>query len=339
MAAQNENSEGCLWLFSAIIKSVIIFSLLISFLELPNSVALIIAIILSIAITTMWVGIPKIKAIVRILFALVIVLFGTRFITTLLKSNITNKTFSSTEGVQQKMIFKNNDSILVYESQRVWKDYYGDEYMAKVQVRDKDFKRLYNHIKNYTPNSPSNFWGGLYAYLDKKDSPALDLLIQEFTQINTDKGLNQIEFANMVVSFVQDIPYALVFEGDCLPPHRYENTIREILEDCPECCIGNVMYGIQNSVSFLQNLKGDCDTRTVLIYSILKSFGFDVAILNSDFYLHSIIGINLPGKGTHKIYNGKKYLLWETTAPFFEAGNMAGNFNNVTYWDVVLTSK
>ena len=50
----------------------------------------------------------------------------------------------------------------------------------------------------------------------------------------------------------------------------------------PRMLYATIPYGIQNP-GFLQNLKGGCDTRTNPIYSVLKYFNYDVAILNSDF--------------------------------------------------------
>jgi hypothetical protein len=163
--------------------------------------------------------------------------------------------------------------------------------------------------------------------------------METFIKINKEKKLNQMEFAEMVVSCIQDIPYSFVLQGNCPNKENYDDSNRAILENCPECCIGNIKYGIQNPVSFIKNLKGDCDTRTVIVYSILKYFKYDVAIVNSDFYRHSIIGINLPASGSFKTYNGKKYALWETTAKYFKAGDLPVSFNNVNYWEIVLTSK
>ena len=148
-----------------------------------------------------------------------------------------------------------------------------------------------------------------------------------------------MEFAEMLISCIQDIPYSFVFQDECRPPEQYEESIRELLEECPECCIGNKAFGLQTPVGFIQNLKGDCDTRTVLIYSLLKYFGYDVAILNSDFYRHSIIGLNIPAKGTYKTFGGKKYMVWETTAKYFTIGQLPTNFSDITHWNVVLTSK
>ena len=53
---------------------------------------------------------------------------------------------------------------------------------------------------------------------------------------------------------------------------------------------------------------GDCDTKSIYLFAILKKLGYDVAILVSDFYQHAILGIALPGRGDYIKYQGKKYL-------------------------------
>ncbi|WP_232729108.1 hypothetical protein [Ulvibacter sp. MAR_2010_11] len=261
------------------------------------------------------------------------------FITNFIKDNSRQVTFTTEDVVEETIYVEGLDTIPVFSSQRNWKDNYGNDYSGSLTIRERDFFNLKDHIKRYAPPKGGNFWGSLYDYIDRTDTPSLDLVLSTFAAINAEKQLNQMEFAEMVVSCIQDIPYSFVFENQCYPASYYEDSIKKILQKCPECCIGNVLYGIQNPVSFLHNLKGDCDTRTVLIYSILKHFNYDVAIVNSDFYRHSVIGINLPASGLTKIHNGKKYILWETTAKFFEVGYLSPGWDDVNYWDVVLTSK
>ena len=247
--------------------------------------------------------------------------------------------FNKEEGVELVTTWIETDSVRVFKSHRVWQDNFGNDYQASLAVREADYYNLRGLIDDYQPDDQSDFWGGLYDYVETNDRPALDLVMGAFEEIHQSQSLNQMQFAEMVVSCIQDIPYSYVFQDECLEPEFYEDSIRRTLEKCPECCIGDVMFGIQNPVSFMQNLKGDCDTRTVIIYSVLREFGYDVAILNSDFYLHSIVGINLPASGTYKLYQGKKYLLWETTAKYYKAGTLPYNFDDVVHWDVVLTSK
>lgn len=248
-----------------------------------------------------------------------------------------NNDFSD-DFIATKHININNDSIEVYSHNRKWRDYSGNNYSGDFNVRTKDYlssKSFHNKINI----NKEHIWKELYSRIVNEDINKLDLILKEFYYIHKFHQLNQREFAEMVVSFVQDIPYALVFQGNCLDPDAYEDTIKEILEECPECCIGNQKFGIQTPVEFLSNLKGDCDTRTMLIFAILKYFGYDVAILNSDFYLHSVIGITLPSTGSYKMYYGKKYYLWETTNKHYKIGQLPNHLKNINHWYVVLTSK
>jgi len=233
----------------------------------------------------------------------------------------------------------NTDTISVYRSNRNWKDNYGNKYSGVLAVKESDYQEMNTIISQYTSSSYSNFWGDLYDFMERKNGDDLDLIYEMFSEIQAKKQLNSMEFAEMVVTCIQDIPYSFVFSEECYPAEQYEESIREVLEDCPDCCIGNIPHGVQAPVGFMANLKGDCDTRTVIIYTILKNYGYDVAILNSDFYRHSILGINLPAHGDYILHNGKKYYVWETTRAFYEIGSLASNFNNLSYWNIILTSK
>jgi len=338
------SSEGCLWIFFTIVSTVIGFGLIKIITGVSDLIAIVSAIVIAILLTVKILGKPSSKMILRQGLFMLMLFFGLKVIGSLLISglktlDLDESTFSSEEIVTTDIIIEENDTVSVFTSNRLWKDNFGNNYSGPLTVRENDFLKLRNHLSKYRPPSTSNFWGELYNYIEKKDAPSLDLVMEMFNQINKEKRLNQMEFAEMVVTCIQDIPYSFVFQEKCLPANNYEDSIKKLLEDCPECCIGNVLYGIQNPVSFIQNLKGDCDTRTVLIYSILKHFNYDVAILNSDFYRHSILGLNLPKSGLNKIYNGKKYVLWETTAKYFTAGKLPTSFNDLQYWNVVLTSK
>lgn len=344
MQPSPKKTNGCLWLFVFALICFIGALIIAGFLNLNWILAFSIAGIISVLLANKIVGTPTIGNLFKNIGFIFFLIIGLRFLLIFLIEFIKipaseETTFNIEEGVAKSKILEGVDSVSVFSSNRVWKDNFGNNYQGKLTVREKDFLRLFNHINSYKVKSSANFWGNLYDYIDRTDAPSLDLIMTAFEEINTTKQLDQMEFAEMVITCIQDIPYSFVFQEACLPAENYEDSIRLILESCPECCIGNVKYGIQNPVSFLQNLKGDCDTRTVLIYSILKHFNYDVAILNSEFYRHSIIGLNLPAKGLYKNYYGKKYVVWETTAKYYTAGQLPYNFNDITHWNVVLTSK
>ena len=338
-----KRANGCLWLIVMMIVLIISFGVITVSLDLPVLITLFISIGGAIFIALKLVGKPRLKGIITGIVITVVILgiltAGLSFLFTLLQPRSESTAFKVEEFVKKTYRLEGTDSVEVYASNRVWRDNFGNDFNTTLAVRVEDYTRLRDHISGYQPGRSGNFWGDLYDYIERTDRPALDIIMDSFRILQKEKKLNRMEFAEMVVSCIQDIPYSFVFQEACLAPHNYEESIRELLQKCPDCCIGNIAYGIQNPVSFMGNLKGDCDTRTVMIYSVLKSFGYDVAILNSDFYRHSILGINLPASGLAKIYNGKKYMLWETTAKYYAAGNIPATYSDISYWDVVLTSK
>ncbi len=265
-------------------------------------------------------------------------LLGLRYIFTHLPtSNKITKTDIS-EDIYRETTIEHGDSIMLLSQKRKWSDNFGNSFEGSFSVREKDYvssKKEYvnNHQKyNKLP------WGDLYQYLATSDTPRLDLILKKLKEIKTTNSLNQFEFADMVVTFIQDIPYSLVFETACQSPEKYEDYIREVLEKCPDCCIGHIPHGIQTPIGFMGNLKGDCDTRTVIIYAILNYFGYDVAILNSNYYQHSILGLHIPAKGQYKVHNGKRYYVWETTSKYYTIGTLPSNFNNINHWYIMLTN-
>lgn len=342
MQKPKKQTNGCLWVMLFTFQVFIGIPILTRLFGIDYITALVVVFIGAAITTSLLAGRISRKGLIGNLVLVFLLIGFLKLIGQLLEESIViteEASFKIEEGVQREHLVEGNDTIPIYKSNRVWKDNYGNNYSSSLAVRESDFIRLRDKVSDFRPAPGGNFWGKLYDYIDRNDTPALDLVIQSFDEIHRSKQLNQMEFAEMIVSCVQDIPYSFVFQGECLEPSSYEDSIRNILENCPQCCIGNVAYGIQNPISFLQNLKGDCDTRTVLIYSLLKHYNYDVAILNSDFYRHSIIGINLPAQGVSKLYYGKKYIVWETTGKYFTPGQLPSNFSDINHWEVILTSK
>ena len=340
MTQNKKTVHGCLWLILMGLGTIL-FTPLLSLINLPSGYPFFTALILSyISIRKVW-GRPQRKSLVTaivsafalsFLFVFVVIFF-------LGKSSNTEKSFTGSEHVQRTYIYQGADSVAVYTSNRLWRGYYGKTYTGALTIREPDFlAQQYNKTK-YDPLKADNFWGGLYAHLSNSDTPYLDLVLHTFEDIGRTNTLNRLEFAEMVVSCIQDIPYAYIFSQTCEDVKNSEPEVARFLKSCPACCKGEVGYGVQCVLAFLQGLKGDCDTRTVILYSILKHFNYDVAILNSDFYRHSILGVNIPASGDYKLHRGKRYYLWETTAKYFKIGEMAPRMEDLSHWDIVLLSK
>lgn len=223
---------------------------------------------------------------------------------------------------------------------RNWEDYDGNSYEGKYTLRLNDCRdsSLFKDNLQLTQNSTDGYDEVLYN-LKERDKSKLNGLYHLFDSIKQARQLSDIKFAQMVVSFVQDVPYALILEKDCNASSYTDSFTRAYLSSADALCEGQQRFGINTPAEFLANLKGDCDTRTLLLYTIFTHYKYDVALLSSERYAHSIIGINLPINGTAYLFNGARYVLWETTAPNCRPGIIPSQISNLNNWRISLKSR
>ena len=232
---------------------------------------------------------------------------------------------------------KNDTLITRY---RIWQDYEGKKYEGAYQLRLSDLKNATYH-KNNLPLSQNNIdsYDKIIYSLKENDKNKLNGVYKLFDSINKSNKLSKVKFAEMVVSFIQDIPYALILDKGCDASLYNDTFTRQYLLDPNASCDGNQRFGINTPVEFLASLKGDCDSRTVLLYTIFAHYNYDVAVLSSEFYGHSILGINLPINGTAYNYNENRYVMWETTIPNCKPGIISNKISNLNNWRISLKSK
>jgi hypothetical protein len=60
--------------------------------------------------------------------------------------------------------------------------------------------------------------------------------------------------------------------------------------------------------------RGDCDARAVVMAIILERLGIDCVLMVSREYSHAMVGVDVPGGGQRFPFNGRNYLVAETTA-------------------------
>jgi hypothetical protein len=287
------------------------------------------------------------------IFRLIIWLIGVGFVLSLIVGLFSLFTNSHTTHSTEKKEYKEevveekvepapsdtSESVTIISHHRIWEDYDHNKYEGDLEVLKSDWYLSKRNRTNSNYQLRDDYsWSRLYNKMIQFDKGKLDRIYKMFNNIRVKQGLNTIEFAEMIVTCVQDIEYALVMDGSCNPTDYSDQDIRGLLDNCNSCCIGGVKYGIQSPVEFMANLKGDCDTRTVLLYTILSKFGYDVVVLGSIQYQHSILGINLPYHGQYKLHRGKKYYVWETTAYGIEPGLISPAQTNMNLWNIHLTS-
>lgn len=235
---------------------------------------------------------------------------------------------------------QNTGSDSIITRYRSWKDYSGNKFEGKYKIKLSDYKKSHLYKTNIrTGQNSINEYDHIIFSLKEFDENKFTSLFKLFDSIGNTKKLDKIKFAEMIVTFVQDIPYALVLDNECNANLYSDRFTKNYLLSNKGDCSGKQRFGINTPVEFLVNLKGDCDTRTLLLYSILNHYNYDVAIMSSELYGHSIIGINLPINGSAYVYNNQNYVLWETTAPNAKPGEISNDISNLNNWRISLKSK
>ncbi len=239
------------------------------------------------------------------------------------------------ENIDNKAV---NDSIIKHF--RVWQDYAGNKYEGTIWTKKSDYTKASHFKKNLIINSNSSHTYDEIIYrLKENDQNNLSGVYQLFDSIRQKEQLSKVKFSELIVAFIQDIPYTVIVPDDCNPNLYEDKFIKEYLSTEDARCDGFEKFGINSPVEFMSNLNGDCDTRTLLLYTMLAHYGYDVALFSSEYYAHSIIGINLPISGIAYQFQNQRYVLWETTAPNIKAGVLPKEISNLNYWRISLKSK
>lgn len=219
-----------------------------------------------------------------------------------------------------------NDSITrsYVEHLLKWQDYQQQEYEGKIRVYTDDYLAARSWREGLASQSTFEDWPEKVFYrLAKRDKELLGFYFQQIDSIQQKNNLAPKPFAELLVSMIQEIPYVLLEPGVCPTQNTFP-------------CVDQVSLGIHTPLEFLYSLKGDCDTRALLLYLSLQHYGYDVILLGSNRYQHALIGINLPCRGTFYSLRGKRYYLWETTAKGWQAGQAAPEWSDLSYWEVIL---
>ena len=164
----------------------------------------------------------------------------------------------------------------------------------------------------------------IYKRLYNHDKHKLKDLINQMKHYIKKENYNYMDALNYVCSSIQYIPYTLILtsDGDCPCEQDFGSFSGncKVQKDGRGCCSNVDPFGIYSPFEFAYFKTGDCDTRALLAYTILKEMGFDVAVMVSESQSHSVLGVAATGNqritsnnfGTN--YLGKRFYLWELTS-------------------------
>ncbi len=172
--------------------------------------------------------------------------------------------------------------------------------------------------------SEKMFWRNFYYGLFNHDKGALQSLQDSLLALAARENISPASLLFTTVSMIQDIRYNYIISTDSCASHI----------DFP--CVPLQRYGILSPVEFLYSLSGDCDTRTVMLFTLLKNMGYDPIIVNSYQYRHSMLAVDVPTQGDYFIHKGRKFYFWETTSPGWMPGMLPPDMPNTDYWTIIL---
>jgi hypothetical protein len=141
--------------------------------------------------------------------------------------------------------------------------------------------------------------------MDKKQISGFDMLNYVVTAIQTPRYTS--------IEYVDKCEYK-----DCRPR-----------ADGRGCCENIYPFGLFTPAEFILQKTGDCDTKSLVAYALLKKLGFNAAMLIGDTEsgVHAMLGLtnvvpSIPSK--HVQYNGRIYYPWEVTnkRDGYQLGNM-----------------
>lgn len=222
---------------------------------------------------------------------------------------------------------------------REWKDYYHHLYKQTFEIPngivcESSYNRNQLYVEYNDDYKP--YWQNVYSQIIKFDTTKMQFIYDYFEKIRLENDLDYREFADLVVSFVQDIPYTLILSESKEEAVKLGGFSSYYIVNNKGPFVENIKFGFLSPLEFLHSIRGDCDTRTLTIYCILSHFGYDVVVLNC--YIHSMIGLNLPSQGKALKFNGKKYYFWETTATGWELGQLPADYETIKDWYIALPS-
>ena len=137
------------------------------------------------------------------------------------------------------------------------------------------------------------------------DDDYIKSIIEKMNKIAIQQDLIESEKINLVISFVQSLPYT------------YDN-ITTPYDDYPRYPLETLVDG-----------GGDCEDTSILTAAILSEMGYKVILL--DYPNHVACGVNIENVyGSYYLVNDEKYFYLETTGEGWKLGDMPDEFHGVS---------
>jgi hypothetical protein len=221
-----------------------------------------------------------------------------------------------------------------------WQDYNGNSHSINFKLCKDDYKKSTKNRIKINPEYSMDQWSalsGVYWNMYQNDRTFIKNIVNAYKNEIKKAGITGYkECLDFVVSSIQTLGYTYVCMGtansrcgvkdatpeeDCRPPKT------GFLRDDLGCCDNVIPSAVYSPMEFAYQRTGDCDTKALFAYTVLKEMGFtNVAVLvgNTDGGGHSMLGVKIPNPSKNKLYvtdnDGSKYYAWEVTSGNYKLG-------------------
>ena len=214
-----------------------------------------------------------------------------------------------------------------------WQDYNGNSHSIDFKLCKEDYEKSTKNRIKINPEYSMDPWSafpGVYWNMYQNDRAFIKNIVNAYKNEIKKAGITDYkERLDFVVSSIQTLGYTYVCMGtkgsicgqdgatseDCSPPKT------GIFSDDLGCCDNVIPLAVYSPMEFAYQRTGDCDTKALFAYTVLKEMGFtNVAVLIGDVKEggHSMLGIKISNPYDNELFvtdkDGSKYYAWEVTA-------------------------
>jgi hypothetical protein len=221
------------------------------------------------------------------------------------------------------LIKEDIDKLPKYDINWVWSDYDGFNHQIsfKILKRDVDKARVFRERYSFSTEKK------IYLDFIKASNPVIDSMVKAMKLDMNKKQIRGNDMLNYVVTAIQTPRYTSIEYGDKC---KYNDCRPRA--DGRGCCENIKPFGLFTPAEFILQKTGDCDTKSLVAYALLKKLGFNAALLAGDTEggPHAMLGLTnvapiIPSKYVQ--YNGRIYYPWEVTEKWDDC-----QLGNMTMW-------
>ncbi len=146
----------------------------------------------------------------------------------------------------------------------------------------------------------------VYQALEHAGRPGVRAIAERFLAFAKARRMTSPQLALLIITYVQSL--------------RYERPRSQPFDVLPPALVAYERWG-------------DCDSKSLLAYMLLRAVGTDCILLRAPSLAHVALGVRYPASGFTVSHRGRPYLYVEMTYPNWPVGVAPPDYNRPGAWD------